>query len=105
MYTYNGGYPVVGYYMPDESEQTRVGFRCKYITEDGAVFFNRGGMIDVGSNMLIVTPKKINYVKGARAIVDGIQYSVQSVQPFIPDKAAGGSVKRKINVEYLIQLV
>jgi hypothetical protein len=105
MYTYNGGYPLVGYYMPDETEQTKIAFKCKYVQEEGVIFFNRSGMIDTGTSMMLITPKRLEYVKGARCAVDGIRYSVASIQPFIPDKAAGGKVKRKINAEYLISLV
>ncbi len=105
MYTYNGGYPNIGYYMPDESEQTKIAFKCKYIQEGGEIFFNRSGMIDVGMSALIVTPKSLKYEKGARVAIDGVRYSVASIQPFIPDKAAGGKVNKKVNAEYLIQLV
>jgi len=105
MYTYNGSYPLIGYYMPDSTKNSKVAFKCRYAQEEGAVFFNRQGLIDTGTSAMVITPKRLKYVKGARVVINGIRYSVESIRPFIPDKVAGGTIKTTINAEYLIQLV
>ena len=106
MLTYNGNFPNLGVYLPDKNDSTnRIPFRCRIAEENIQVFsYNTGGLVDIGANLAIITPKRFELESGARVVLDGIRYSVQSITPFIPDSANRGPFIRKINAEYLIQL-
>ena len=109
MFTYKGNYPLVADYIPDGSNtQARIAFRCRKVSE-AAQFFseNIGGVLDTGTNLTIITPKRFKYkaTDEPKVIIDGIVYSVESINPFVPDQANVGPFSRKINAQYLIQLV
>jgi hypothetical protein len=109
MFTYNGGYPLIAYYIPKGSNtQSRIVFRCRKVSE-AAQFFsqNINGVIDTGTNLTIIAPKRFDFVAKdkPKVIIDGIIYSVESINPYVPDQANVGPFNRKKNVQYLIQLV
>lgn len=106
MKVYNGNYPIIAYYVPDdENQQSRIPFRCRKVSE-GAQFFTESlsGLVDTGTSLSIVTPKHLKYQKAAKVIIDGILYSVTRIDPFIPDQANRGPFKTKNDANYLIQL-
>ena len=106
MFTYNGNFPLLAFFLPDEdNQQVRTPFKYRSITEGGAFYSQSlSGLVDVGTNLTMITPKRLVFTKGSRVLVDGIIYSVNSINPFIPDNAAQGIFKRKLNAQYLIQL-
>lgn len=107
MYILHGDFPLIGQYLPDKNnQQERIPFKCR-ILNDAPQFFTTkaGGLIDVGTNLTIITPKRFQFVSGASVIIDGILYSVSSITPIIPDNVVQGFVKRKLLAEYVIQLV
>ena len=106
MFIYHGDFPLVAYYLPDKTNvQERIPFKCR-IVSDAPQLFNTilGGLMDVGTNLTIVTPKRLIYEIGASVIVDGIMYSVASITPYIPDQVPQGFIKRKLLAEYIINL-
>lgn len=106
MYILHGDFPLIGQYLPDKTnQQERIPFKCR-IVSDAPQFFTTvlGGLMDIGTSLTIVTPKHLEYVTGARVIIDGVMYSVNSVTPYIPDQVAQGFVQRKLLAEYIIQL-
>lgn len=101
------GFPNVGYYIPDKNNLGgRIAFKCR-IVGDAPQFFNQpiAGMVDVGTNLTLVTWKKLKYENGAKILFNDVLYSVQSIVPFIPDPSRAGFTRQKLQVEYLIQLV
>lgn len=106
MYTYNGDYPLVGILIPDKTNPNeRIPFKYKMLEDTTQFFTTSGGLMDSGIAMSIVTPKKIDYVEGAKIIIEGIKYSISGITVRIPDKAIGMTIRRKINAEYIIGLV
>ena len=106
MLTYNGNFPNLAIFLPDKDDSTnRIPFKCRVAEENTQFFsYNSGGLVDIGTNLAIITPKRFELQNGAKVILDGIRYSIQSITPFIPDSANKGPFNRKINAEYLIQL-
>lgn len=106
MFTYNGNFPLIAYYIEDkDNNQSRVPFKCRKTGEEPQFFsINLSGLSDTGTELTLITPKKLEYKKGAKVIMDGIMYSVERIQPFVPDQVQQGLVKRKINAYYLIML-
>ena len=105
-YTYKGGFPNVGYFISDPKDMgNRTPFKCRII-DDAPQFFTTilGGLMDKGTNLTIITPKRFNYASGCNVIIDGILYSVLAINPYIPDNIVQGKIKRKVNAEYIIQL-
>jgi len=100
------GFPNVAYYVPDKNKlSARIPFKCR-IVQDAPQFFTESvsGLVDVGTNLQLLTYKPLEYKTGAKVIFNDVYYSVTSITPFIPDPAAQGLVKRRIQVEYLIGL-
>jgi hypothetical protein len=95
--------PQVAYYIPEEN--TRIPFKCRLIS-DGGQFYTRnvGGLLDNGTNAILVTRAPLKYKNGAKVIMDDILYSVVSITPFIPDSVATGVFKRKTQSYYTIAL-
>lgn len=107
MSIFREGFPNVAYFIPDKNNLTaRIAFKCR-IVSDAPQFFNQpiAGMVDVGTNMTIVTWKRLDYKVGAKVLFNDVLYSVQSITPFIPDPSRAGFTKQKLQAEYLIQLV
>lgn len=106
MHTYNGNFPLIGVFLPDSKNTGhRIPFKCRIMGDEGQYFtVNAAGLRDTGVGLTIATPKRFQKSEGARVILDGIIYSVSSIQAFIPDKTIGGSIRRKINAEYVIRL-
>jgi hypothetical protein len=106
MFIYEGGFPLIAYYIEDKTNtQARIPFKCRIISEAGQFFTTTlSGLIDTGTNLTISTPKRLIYKPGAKVIIDGIMYSVASINPFIPDNVSQGIIKRKINANYIIVL-
>jgi len=109
MYTYNGNYPLVAYYIPDGSNtQSRVVFRCKK-TSEAPQFYSESlsGLIDTGTSLTIITPKKFEFkaINEPKVLIDGIIYSVEGIYPYVPDQANQGPFSRKLNANYMISLV
>lgn len=101
------GFPNVGYYIPDKSNlSARVAFKCR-IVNDAPQFFNQpiAGLVDVGTNLTLVTWKNLPFKNGAKVLFNDVLYSVQSITPFIPDPSRAGFVKQKLQAEYLLQLI
>jgi hypothetical protein len=98
--------PLQAYFI--ESEKTmsnRIPFKCR-IVEEGGLFYNRviGGVIDTGTNAMLITKTDLPYKSGCKVILDDILYSVVSIQPFIPDTVAQGIYKRKPHRMFMVQL-
>ena len=107
MIAYNGNYPIIAYYVQDKDNlQGRTAFRCRKVNEDSQFFAeSSSGLIDIGrGGLTLVTPKKLTYATGAKVIVDGILYTVNSMSLYIPDAVAQGPFSRKMNAIYMIQL-
>lgn len=107
MYTYNGNYPLYAVFLPDpKNSGHRIPFKCRIESDSGQFYtLSTAGLRDIGQELTIVTPKNFKKTEGARVIMDGIVYSVQSVRASIPDKTIGGTLNRKINAEYYIELI
>ena len=106
MITYNGNFPLLGHFLPEENnQQVRVPFKYRNITE-GAQFYSESlsGLIDIGTELTILTPKRFDFKKGVKVIIDGTLYSVESINPFIPDNVNQGPFRRKLNAQYLLEL-
>lgn len=102
---FDSNMPKHAFFIPSGTVSTRIPFRCRLET-DGAQFYTRniGGLLDTGTNAVIVTKKELEYQTGAKVIIDDILYSVISITPFIPDTVAQGIYKRKAKTQYVIQL-
>ena len=98
--------PLKAYFIEDEKTmQQRIPFQCRVIQEGGQ-FYNRviGGVVDVGTNAMIITKTDLPYKNGCKVLLDEILYSVISIQPFIPDTVAQGVFRRKAHRLFMIQL-
>jgi hypothetical protein len=106
MFTYNGNFPLIAYYIEDKNNtQSRVPFKCRKTGEEAQFFsISLSGLADTGTNLTLSTPKYIKYKEGSKVILDGIMYSVEGIYPYVPDQVPQGLVKRKINAYYLIVL-
>lgn len=102
---FEGNMPQIAFFLEDAEATNRVKFKCR-IEQDGAQFYTRniGGLIDTGTNAVIVTKKPLEYKSGARVIMDDIMYSVISITPFIPDNIVNGIRRRKASTQYVLQL-
>jgi hypothetical protein len=95
--------PQMAFYIPEEN--TRIPFKCRMITEGGQFYTrNIGGLLDTGTNAILITRAPLKYKSGAKVIVDDILYSVVSITPFIPDSVATGVFKRKNHSYYTVAL-
>lgn len=105
MDVFSGNMPQIAFFLEDAAATNRIKFKCR-IEQDGAQFYTRniGGLIDTGTNAVIVTNKPLKYKNGARVIMDDIMYSVISITPFIPDNVPHGMLKRKAFTQYVMQL-
>jgi hypothetical protein len=100
-----GDMPQLAFFLEDGAATNRVPFRCR-LEQEGAQFYTRniGGLIDTGTNAVIVTKQPLKYKTGARVLMDDILYSVISITPFIPDSITQGIFKRKPSTQYVLQL-
>lgn len=106
MQIFSPNMPLQAYFIEDEQHPHQlIPFRCR-IVEEGGVFYNRvaGGVVDTGTNAMIITQKDLPYKSGSKVLMDDILYSVISIQPFIPDTVAQGIFKRKPHRLFMIQL-
>jgi hypothetical protein len=102
------GFPSIAYYIQDGNNLgSRIAFKCRVLQDDGPQFFSQtvGGLVDVGANARIITHRKLEFKQNAKVLWNDVLYSVQSITPFIPDPSMQGFTKRKLQAEYLIQLV
>lgn len=102
------GFPSIAYYISNgDNLGSRLAFKCRVVQEDGAQFFTQtvAGLVDVGANARLITYKKLYFEQNAKVLWNDVLYSVQSITPFIPDPSVAGFTKRKMQTEYLIQLV
>lgn len=98
--------PIQAYFIEsDKTMDQRIPFRCRLL-ERGGQFYNRvaGGLLDVGTNAVLITKTDLPYKSGCKVFVDEILYSVISIQPFVPDGTAQGIFRRKPHTLFRVQL-
>lgn len=106
MEVFSPNMPLQAYFIESEKDPHHlVPFRCR-IVEEGGLFYNRviGGVVDTGTNAMIITKTDLPYKSGCKVLLDEILYSVISIQPFIPDTVAQGVFRRKPHRMFMIQL-